>query len=221
MGQSKVNSGFCRVTRKASAAKTSGKGVSIMRHVMACALLFAAAPALAQSPEALAKAMIDCAVIPRDADRLACYDTAVAATSAEARAIATARAEASAKIAAEEAAIAAAAAKAKAEADALAAAEASKEAFGNESIKSRGKERFAPPPGELQEIETVITETFTNREGFSVFLLENGQLWREVDIATKINTRVGDKVRIERAALGGYKLNFLRQKRVILVKRMK
>lgn len=193
----------------------------MMRHAMAVALLFAATPAFAQSPDALTRAMVDCAVIPRDADRLACYDAAVAATSAEARAIAATRAEASAKIAAEEAAVAAAAAKAKADADARAAAEASKEAFGNENIKSRGKDRFAPPPGEVQEIETTLTDTFTNREGFSVFLLENGQLWREVDVATKINTRVGDKVRIERAALGGYKLHFVRQKRVILVKRMK
>lgn len=192
-----------------------------MRHLMAFALLSAATPALAQTPDALAKAMIECAVIPRDADRLACYDAAVAQSSTEARAIATARAEASARIAAEEAAIAAAAAKARTDADALAAAEASKQAFGNEGVKSRGKERFASAPGEVQEIETTLTDTFTNREGFSVFLLENGQLWREVDVATRINTRAGDKVRIERAALGGYKLHFLRQKRVILVKRLK
>jgi hypothetical protein len=192
-----------------------------MRFAMAFALFFAAAPALAQSPDALSKSLIECAVIARDADRLACYDAAVAATSAETRAIATARAEASARIAAEEAAIAAAAAKAKADADALAAAQASKDAFGNEAIKSRGNDRFAPPPGEVQEIETTLTDTFTNRAGFSVFLLENGQLWREVDVATSINTRAGDKVRIERAALGGYKLHFIRQKRVILVKRMK
>jgi hypothetical protein len=192
-----------------------------MRHALAFALLFAATPGVAQTSDALTKAMTECAVIPRDADRLACYDAAIAATSAQARAIATARAEASARIAAEEAAVAAAAAKARADADALATAQASKEAFGNETIKSRGKERFAPPPGEVQEIETTLTDTFTNREGFSVFLLENGQLWREVDVATKINTRAGDKVRLERAALGGYKLHFVRQKRVILVKRMK
>jgi hypothetical protein len=191
-----------------------------MRRATPFVLLLAAVPAMAQAPADLAATMTKCAVIPRDADRLACYDAAIAGTSAEARAIATRRAEESAKIAAEEAAVVAAAAKAKADADALAAAEASKEAFGKEGMKSRS-DRFAPPPGEVQEIETTLSDTFTNREGFSVFLLENGQLWREVDVATKINTRAGDKVSIERAALGGYKLHFIRQKRVVLVKRMK
>jgi hypothetical protein len=191
-----------------------------MRHATAFVLLFAATPALAQTPAALTKAMTDCAVIPRDSERLACYDAAIAETSAEARAISKARAEASARIAAEEAAVAAAAAKAKAEADALAAAQASRDAFGNEGIKTRS-DRFAPPMGEVQQIETAVTETFTNREGFGVFLLENGQLWREVDVAANLNTRVGDKVRIERSTLGGYKLHFIRQKRAILVKRMK
>lgn len=196
-----------------------------MRHASALVLLLAASPAVAQTPVAqtpatLTRALAECAVIARDSERLACYDAAIAETSAEARAIATRRAEASAKLAAEEAAVAAAAAKARADADALAAAQASREAFGSEGIKTRN-DRFAPAPGEVQEIETTISDTFTNRQGFSVFLLENNQLWREVDVASTINTRAGDKVRIERAAMGGYKLHFVRQKRAILVKRLK
>lgn len=173
-------------------------------------LLAPLAPAHAQAPDGLTRAMTECAVKPRDAERLACYDAAIAETSAEARAIAQRRAEASAKIAAEEAAIAAAAA-----------AKAAKDNFGDESVRSRGNARFALPAGEIEKIESTLTEVLRNNTGFGVFLLENGQLWREVDKATSINARAGDAVVIERSALGGYKLRFVRLKRVILVKRMK
>lgn len=173
-------------------------------------LLAPLAPLHAQASDALTRAMTECAVKPRDAERLACYDAAIAETSAEARAIAKTRAEASAKIAAEEAAIAAAAA-----------AQAAKDNFGDESVRSRGEKRFAMPEGEIEKIESTLAEVFTNNNGFGVFLLENGQLWREVDKATSINVRPGDAISIERAALGGYKLRFARLKRVILVKRLK
>ena len=177
-------------------------------------LLAPLAPAQAQGSDALSRAlsraMTECAVNPRDAERLACYDAAIAETSAEARAISQRRAEASAKIAAEEAKIAAAAA-----------AQAAKDNFGDESVRSRGNARFASPIGEVDKIGSTLAEILSNRTGFSVYLLENGQLWREVDKAASINTRVGDPVFIERSALGGYKLHFVRQKRVILVKRIK
>lgn len=185
-------------------------------------LVASAVPANAQkAADPLAKAMIECAIIARDAERLACYDAAVAQTSAEARAIAERRAQESARIAAEEAAVAAAAAKVKAEADAVAAAEARRNAFGAETVQSRGTARFEPAPDEIQTIETSVTDVFSNKSGFSVFLLENGQLWREADVAASLNVRAGDKVVLERAALGGYKLRFVKSKRVILVKRLK
>jgi hypothetical protein len=196
-----------------------------MRKFVTAAVVLLVAPAMptkAQTAgEPLARKMTECSAIARDADRLACYDDAVAGISPEARAAAERRAKESARIAAEEAAVAAAAAKAKAEADAVAAAEARRNAFGAEAITTRGTKRFEPAPDEIRTIESAVSETFKNAEGFSVFLLENGQLWREVDIPQPLNARVGDKVVVERTPLGGYKLNFTRLKRVILVKRLK
>lgn len=184
-------------------------------------ILLSTAPAMAQGTDPIPRAMAECAVIARDAERLACYDAAIAQTSPQARAITERRAKESARIAAEEAAIAAAAARARAETDRLAAAEARRNAFGAETVTTRGGKRFEGSPDEIRTIDTTIAESFKNRDGFSVFLLENGQLWREVDLPTTLNTRAGDKVMLQHAPLGGYKMNFARLKREILVKRMK
>nr|WP_310523063.1 hypothetical protein [Polymorphobacter sp.] len=184
---------------------------------------FAAAAVLLPTAAAAQKPadLLACAAIARDPERLACYDAAVADTSPQARAASQARAKETARIAAEEAAIAAAAAKVQAEADAVALAAAKREAFGAEAVVSRGNARFAPPPGELQELETGLTEILTNTSGLGVFLLENGQLWRQVDTTSMPNIRVGDRVKLTRAPLGGYHLNFLKQKRRVLVKRVR
>jgi hypothetical protein len=180
-------------------------------------LLAPAAPVLAQTPAEL----LACAVIARDAERLACFDAAVAASSAEARAASQKRAVESARIAAEEAAIAAAAAKAKAEADAIALAEAKKAAFGAEGVTSRGVERFAPEPGDIQEIDAKVTEVLLNRSQQNVFLLDNGMMWRQVDAGSIPNVRPDDEVKLSKVALGGYKLYFVRSKRMVKVKRLR
>lgn len=184
-----------------------------MRFAAAAVIMFAATPLAAQVPAG----MMACVSIPRDADRLACFDAAVAKGSPQARAAADARAAETARITAAEAATAAAAAKASAEADAARKAEA----FGGEAVAARGKARFAPPEGELQEIETGITEILTNQSGLGVFLLENGQLWRQVDTSPMPRVKDGDRVTVTRAPLGGYRLNFLRTKRWVLVKRVR
>lgn len=189
------------------------RGLGLIGFVMVAAQT----PAAAQAPAEL----LACAAIVRDAERLACYDAAVAQTSPEARAASAARARETARVAAEEAAAAAAAAKIKAEADAVAAAAARREAFGAEGVAARGAERFAPVPGEIQQIEAAITETLTNRSGLAVFLLDNGQMWRQVDTDSLPNVRAGDKVTVKRAGLGGYHLDLVRQKRRFLVKRLR
>lgn len=182
-------------------------------------LLLLATPALAQAPAA----MMACVKITSDTERLACFDKAMASTSPEARA-------ASEKRAAEAAVVAAAAAKARAEADAAKAqadaakaeadAVAQRDSFGAEGVASRST-RFEPPAGELQEIETSVTELLTNASGQWLFLLENGQLWKQVDTSRVPHVRVGDRVKVARAALGGYHLNFLKQKVWVLVKRVR
>ncbi len=191
-----------------------------MRIVPGAALflfLAPAAPALAQTPAEL----LACAVIARDAERLACFDAAVANSSAEARAASQKRAVESARIAAEEAAVAAAAAKAKAEADAIALAEAKKAAFGSEGVTSRGVERFAPEPGDIQEIDAKVTDVLVNRSQQNVFLLDNGMMWRQVDAGAIPNVRPDDEVKLSKVALGGYKLYFVRSKRMVKVKRLR
>jgi hypothetical protein len=180
-------------------------------------LLAPAAPAPAQTPAEL----FACAVIARDAERLACFDAAVASSSAEARAASQKRAVESARIAAEEAAIAAAAAKAKAEADAIALAAAKKAAFGAEGVTARGVERFAPEPGDVQEIDAKVTEVLVNRSQQNVFLLDNGMMWRQVDAGAIPNVRPDDEVKLSKVALGGYKLYFVRSKRMVKVKRLR
>ncbi len=184
-----------------------------MRFAVGIVSLFVAAPLSAQiAPDVMA-----CVAVPRDVDRLACFDAAVAKASPQARAAADARAAETARINAAEAAAAAAALAARAEADTAKKAEA----FGGETVVQRGKDRFAAPEGELQAIETGITEILTNQSGLGVFLLENGQLWRQVDTAAMPRARPGDRVTVTRAALGGYRLNFVKQQRWILVKRLR
>jgi|APFEC2959095136_1045048.scaffolds.fasta_scaffold00505_12 hypothetical protein len=175
-------------------------------------LISVASPVLAQAPAAL----MACARIPGDTERLACFDAEMAKTSPEARAALEKRT-----------ADAAVAAKARAEAEAVAAkarAEAElaskSDAFGAEAITSRA-DRFAPPEGELQTIETKISEVLTNTSGLAVFMLENGMIWRQVDPSRLPRVRPGDEITVTRANFGGYHLNFLRTKNWALVKRVR
>ncbi len=182
-----------------------------MTHVgktLAATALLLAVPAAAQSADAL----LACARIARDSDRLACFDAEVANGSVEARRISGLRAAESARIAAEEAAVTAAAGKARAEAE----VKARREAFGGEAI---GKQRV--DPAEVQSVETTLTEELSNPSGLAVYVLGNGQIWRQVDTVNAPRSRPGDAVVLARAPLGGYRLTFTRTKRWISVRRMK
>ena len=192
-------------------------GAALFLLAMPVAIAVPAAPVRAQT----AAELLACAVIARDADRLACFDAAVASSSAEARAISQKRAVESARIAAQEAAIAAAAAKAKAEADAIALAEAKKKSFGSEGISALGIDRFAPDAGDLQEIDAKVTEVLVNRSQQNVFLLDNGMMWRQVDAGAIPTVRPDDEVKLSKVPLGGYKLFFVRSKRMVKVKRLR
>jgi hypothetical protein len=185
-------------------------------RLFALPLLLITTPTLAQAPAA----MMACVPIPTDSERLACFDKAMANTSAEARA-------ASEKRAAEAAVLAAAAAKAAAEAEAAASkaraeaeAVAQRESFGAEGVAGKPN-RYAPPAGEIQEIETAVAELYTNASGQTLFLLEDGHLWKQVDTSRVPNVRPGDRIKITRAGLGGYHLNFAKQKTWVLVKRVR
>lgn len=193
-----------------------------MRAIASVAIAVAcfAGPAAAQLPANV----LACATVARDADRLACFDAAVAGASPQARAASEARAAETARIAAADAAAAAVAAKTAsdaAQAAAVAETAARQKAFGGETVAAGGPERFAPPPGELQEISANLTEILVNQSGLGVFLLDNGQLWRQVDTSRRPRIKVGDAVTVSKAPLGGYRLNFVKQKAWVLVKRVR
>jgi len=171
-----------------------------------------AAPAGAQSPAEL----LACVGVADNSERLACFDRAMIKTSPEARSAGERRAAEAATAAAAAASAAAKVAQAKAQADAA----GQREAFGAEGISARA-DRFAPKPGETAAIEASIAEILTNNSLLGVFLLDNGQLWKQVDTARLPNARAGDKVTITRGGLGGYRLSFVRQKGWVLVKRLR
>jgi hypothetical protein len=180
----------------------------MMRRLAVPLLLFTATPSLAQSPAAL----MACVRIGSDADRLACFDREMANASPEAR-VTTDKRTAEAATAAAAAAVAA---KARAEADAV----ATRDAFGAETLPKRADRPAASPAG-VEAVETAITEMLTNASGLGVFLLDNGQLWKQVDTGRLPNPRVGDRVTLTRTNFGGYHLNFVRQKSWVLVKRVR
>ncbi len=158
--------------------------------------LLAAGPAQAQGSAAPAgtDAFLACARIAEDAERLQCYDRAVAAVSAEGR-----------RLAAERAAAAEASAKARAEAEARAAAEAAERAK-RAQVESFGARSGTPAEREarLDRIEAAVTETFTDASRKRVFLLDNGQMWRQTDGVLMPIVRPGTPVVVRRATMGGF-----------------
>jgi hypothetical protein len=190
-----------------------------MRLLFALPILLAPADVAVAQPAPLPPALLACASIARDAERLACYDRAVEAVSADARAAAGARAAEAAKLAAAEAA--AAKARAEAEAAALAAKKAADKearmaAFGGAAIGKGLKD-----PEAVEEVPSKLAELLTNASGLGVFLLENGQLWKQVDTTPLGRVKAGDDVVLSHGALGGYRLTFSKSGRWVTVKRLR
>ncbi len=170
------------------------------------AAMLAATPAMAQLADELGK----CAAIAANADRLACYDKAVAAISAETRAISERRAIETARLDREAAAAAAAAAAEKAKA----AAEARKAAFGS-------REGYAQDAvGRVEQIESKVKTTLLAQTGATVLILENGQVWAQLESRGLPSIRAGDGVEVKRNAFGGFELTLVRSKRTFQVKRL-
>jgi hypothetical protein len=159
-----------------------------------------------------------CAAIPTDAERLACYDAAVSALSAEQARIVAERQ----RLAAEAKAKAEAQARAKAEADAKAQAEADAKArvaaFGAESMPAAAR---AQDTGELETLRVKVAEALMNPLGYVTLILDNGQIWRQSEAASLPPIRPGDIVEIKRGMIGGFRLTFERQKRTIRVTRFR
>lgn len=84
--------------------------------------------------------------------------------------------------------------------------------------------RDEPPvekPPELQSIDAQVVEVVKLARGNHRLTLEDGQVWREIEVKPRARYRVGDKVEIARGALGSYNLSNERTGHRIKVRRVR
>ena len=88
-----------------------------------------------------------------------------------------------------------------------------------------GKPTPQPEPGEITEITATVIEFAKTPRGKSVFILDNGQVWRQLDgDGTQVRDPAPDtrmKVTIETGALGSYNLTIEGRNGLIKVSRLK
>jgi len=60
----------------------------------------------------------------------------------------------------------------------------------------------APPPPSTMTV--VIQNISVDGNGHQVFSLENGQIWRQVELDTHFSVKPGDNITISKGALGSY-----------------
>jgi len=75
--------------------------------------------------------------------------------------------------------------------------------LGDESVKTR-KQRSLPE--EPTSLEAKVTDAREIRQGTYRMTLENGQVWQQMDMSTMFQVGAGDTVRIEKGALGGFRM---------------
>ena len=178
-----------------------------MQRLLGVILLATGAPAAVSAQSVGNAALVACSAKVNDAERLACYDGLVRGISPEARSVADKR-EADRK---------AAAAVAAAEAEkARAAAEAQAEAARRDSF---GKAQTSDE--QIDELQVVINEVMRDKLGRSVFLLENGQMWRQTEAFPVPPIKDGTKATLKRGALGSYRIKIEGNSRNIPIIRMR
>ena len=152
-----------------------------------------------------ADSLVRCAGIGEDARRLACYDEAVSRLGDRVRAAEAKRRAEGQKIA-----------KRRAEDE----AKRAKDAFGAENVGPAKADEVhgARRPDEL---EAKVAEVLTSATGDAVFILDNGQMWRQDGGIQLPPIKAGEAVRLTRGAIGGYKLTIVRRGRSVTVKRMR
>jgi hypothetical protein len=138
-------------------------------------------PAAAQAPDGLET----CRAEPDDARRLACYDRAMdrMARQPDATVAATPAADAPQKLTPEE-------------------------RFGRTGAMNREEmDRKAQESRELGEVHATVEEIWTRADGLMMLTLDNGQIWKQVRPDTTFRLKVGEKVKIQPAALGSFLLS--------------
>ncbi len=149
-----------------------------------------------------------CARISGESERLACYDTAVAAIDATLAAeLATRKREAEARAM---------------EAKRLAAIKAEQDkidSFGAGNLPKASQP--ASMTATADEIKAKIDTILSTGYDRIVVMLDNGQIWSQTEGKSLGTVKPGDEVEVKRGALGSYRMRLLRLNRVIQVLRKK
>ena len=136
----------------------------------------------APTPQALTD-VYSCAQIQDDAQRLQCYDGAVGRLRT---------AETQGQVVA---------------VDRQQAAEIERDSFG---FHLPSLSRLLPSLGtgsqEMDSVQMTVASVRDNGQGYHTFVMENGQIWVQVEPERARNVRAGDTVTIERASLGSFRL---------------
>jgi hypothetical protein len=173
-------------------------------------LALAASPALAQSSDEAVAEVLACEAVRGTKARLRCLEDALPALRAahpEAVALAAERAEAARTAAAEDAKeeFGLTPAQREDEEETLtASADYEREAFGDNDLKSNGNDE----DDEVEEINGVAIEIGRNNRGKLFVILDNGQVWRQIDGDGSSpyfpKTAEGLPITIKKGALGSY-----------------
>jgi len=166
------------------------------RKAFATSAALALLPALVLAADGQVEAARQCAQQKDSLQRLVCYDRIF-----QAEEVSPARAAPAATAAV--AAPVVAAAPAAAAAPALA-APAAAPALGDETLKkNQVKKAEAAPKG----LEAQVTAVRESRPEIFRVTLDNGQIWQQMESSNLFHVRNGDRVRIERGSMGGYRMS--------------
>jgi hypothetical protein len=154
--------------------------------IAAAALGALCSTASAQTPAATPQALTDvyiCAQITDDAQRLQCYDGAVGRLR---------QAETQGQVVA---------------VDRSQAAEIERDSFGfHLPSLSRLLPNLEGGDRTIDNVQMTVASIRTSPLGYHTFVMENGQVWEQVEPQAARNVRAGDTITIERAALGSFRL---------------
>jgi hypothetical protein len=144
--------------------------------------------------------LAECARVPDDGPRLACFDALTAALVPE---------------------LGAERARQRAEASAVAETDR-KAAFGRETMRTAQRPPEAGTAGDApRDLSARVEEVLTGRDGQAVFVLDNGQMWRQTDGMPLPPVRAGADVTIRRMMAGRFALTIDRPRRTVTVVRMR
>jgi len=118
-----------------------------------------------------------CSTLKNNAERLTCYDQAIASLSSDAPA------------------------------GASGAAPSAEAMFGLDSREARAQhERDQSAREELASVKARVAGLGTGKDGMRTIELDNGQTWRQLSAATDLLLGIGDEVTVSRAALNSFRM---------------